>query len=98
MGKYDEKEIVEPVAEVDEVTPVTKEDVKTVVLGAVSECAKLRLRREPIVADNNVIEELKFADVVYVDLAESTDDFYKVITETGVEGYCMKPYINVAEE
>lgn len=99
MGKYDEKEIIEPVEEFDEDEVITTEveDEKTVVLGTVSECVKLRLRREPAVADN-VIGELKFADAVYVDLTESTEDFYKVVTEAGAEGYCMKQFINIASE
>ena len=42
------------------------------------------------------VEYLVFALVV-VDLDESTEDFYKVICEDGVEGYCMKDYIEIAE-
>ena len=30
---------------------------------------------------------------VMVDMAESTNDFFKVVTETGIEGFCMRKYI-----
>lgn len=96
MGKYDEKEIVETKKVDEKVKTVTEKEETITVLGAVSDCVKLRLRREPVVGDN-VIGELKFADTVYVNLAESTVDFYKVVTEAGAEGYCMKQYINVAK-
>lgn len=96
MSKYSEKEIIEvETVDEEELMPVEEEEEKvTECYGAVSECTKLRLRREPVVGDN-VIGELKFADVVVVDLVESTPDFYKVTTEAGVEGYCMKQYINI---
>lgn len=32
---------------------------------------------------------------VMVDFNESTDEFYSVFTETGVEGYCMKQFVEV---
>ncbi len=67
----------------------------TLVLGVVTECAKLRLRSTPEVKDNNTITELNFAADLLVDLENSTEDFYKVTTSAGVEGYCMKQYVNI---
>lgn len=32
---------------------------------------------------------------VLIDNDESTEDFYKVCTETGLEGFCMKQFITV---
>mgnify|MGYP007025198708 CR=1 FL=1 len=31
--------------------------------------------------------------VKVVDMAESINDFFKVVTETGIEGFCMRKYI-----
>lgn len=32
---------------------------------------------------------------VLIDDAESTEDFYKICTETGLEGFCVKQFITV---
>lgn len=87
-------EVVEEVAEMIEPVVVEPEpEPEPVVAVGKIECKnKLNLRAEPY-ADANVVKELnKGAEVmVYVD--ESTADFYKVCTESGLEGYCMKKFV-----
>lgn len=87
------------VAPAEDVT--VKEPVKTPtkknVTGVVTECTRLRVRNTPAVQDGNVISELNLADEVVVDLKESTDEFYKISTKTGVKGFCMKKFINIGE-
>jgi len=34
---------------------------------------------------------------VEIDELESTDDFYKICTASGVEGYCMKKFIRESD-
>ena len=85
------EEVVEETAE-----KIVEESVPSIVLGVVTECVKLRVRKTPEVGDN-VICEILFASEVLVDLNESTNDFYKITTGVGIEGYCMKQYINIGK-
>lgn len=100
MKSYNnEKEVLETVEEeivVEDLTEeATTESVEpSTVLGVVTECVKLRVRSTPEIADN-VLTEIILASEVSVDLKESTDEFYKITTEVGIEGYCMKQYINI---
>lgn len=64
------------------------------IIGVVADCAKLNVREEAN-AEASVLTTLAKGAKVKVDFFESTNDFYKVCTEAGVEGYCMKDYINI---
>lgn len=68
-------------------------EVETVV-GVVSGCEKLNLREEAS-KDSKVLSILNKGTELVVSTEESTEDFYKVITATGVEGYCMKKFITI---
>lgn len=97
MKSYNnEKEILETVEEEIVVENTTESVEPSTVLGVVTECVKLRVRSTPEIADN-VLAEIILASEVLVDLKESTDEFYKITTEAGVEGYCMKQYINIGD-
>lgn len=62
--------------------------------GVVTDCIKLNVRTEPnLKAD--VLCEITCLSRVTIDENESTDEFYKIYTSAGVEGYCMKKYIAV---
>lgn len=63
-------------------------------IGMVANCEKLRLRSAPNTGDN-VIAELNCGTVLSIDEENSTGGFYKVRTNTGVEGYCMKPFVDL---
>lgn len=77
---------------------LVEETVNTVVLpemvkGVVANCVKLNVREEP--ATNGVIVHvLDVMSEVEIDLAKSTDEWFKVCTAIGVEGYCMRKFIN----
>ena len=64
--------------------------------GFVSGCIKLNVRKEPRSKAEVVCVLDKDADVV-IDESDSTDDYYKVYTEAGAEGYCMKDYITIKQ-
>ena len=55
---------------------------------------KLNVRKEPS-KEAGILCEILLAAEVMVNLSGSTDDFYKVVTTSGVEGYCMKKFISI---
>lgn len=81
--------VEEPVAEVADV--VTEEKVP--VIGVVVNCQKLRVRSEASANADNTVIILDALSEVTVDEDASTEDFYKVCTVAGVEGFCMKKFI-----
>lgn len=65
--------------------------IKTVV-GRVTGCNKLNVRKEPrAIAD--IVCEIDNNTKVTVYEDESTDEFYKVCLPAGIEGFCMRKYI-----
>ena len=88
-------EPVEPV--VTEETVETEESVKTMMSGIVVNCEKLNLRKSPLKDSDgaNVITTLLAGAAVVINESDSTPNFYKVTTETGLEGYCMKQFIKL---
>lgn len=71
-----------------EITPVPP---KT---GIVVDCARLNVRKKPK-ADAEVAVIIDRSAEVMIDEENSTKSFYKVCTEVGVEGYCMKQFIKI---
>lgn len=81
---------------VTEPTVIEEGDAK--LMGVVSGCAKLNVRKEPNV-NADVLCVIKKGDEVEFNMEEEStyDDFYAIIT-TGkikVKGYCMKEYISI---
>ena len=83
-----------PVVETDTEVPEDKEEVEVVISGKVVDCYLLNVREQASV-DANVVCLISKDDEVMVNKDESTEDFYKVCTATGVEGYCMKRFIAI---
>lgn len=77
--------------------PVEESPKKESKVGIVANCEKLNLRRSPLKDSDgaNIITELLHGVAVVIDEDESTPIFYKVITEDGLEGYCMRQFIEV---
>lgn len=91
-------EIVEGVNIVTEPTIDTSENLEnykdgSVTPGAVRNCKKLNLRKEPT-KSSDVICVLLEDESVLIDLENSTDDFY-MISARGIDGYCMKQFIEI---
>ena len=84
-----EEEAAEPVDQTVEEAPKKESKV-----GVVAHCLKVNLRSEAITG-NNIITVLPAGTALVIDEDETTDKFYKVTTETGLEGYCMKQFIEV---
>ena len=100
--KEDKAAVVEPEVTAAVVEPEVKE-VKTakapkkpkVTKGVVSNCASLRVRKEPAVKSDNTISVIDANVEVEINMDESTKDWYKITTKGGVTGFCMKDYITV---
>lgn len=84
-------EAIEEIQVVEEVEVVEAEIVKT---GKVANCSKLNVRKRPVANAEIICIIDKGTDMV-VDENKSTEEFYKVILNSGVEGYCMKKFIAV---
>ena len=82
--------------ELEDVTEEIEESISNVntITGIVSDCKKLRVRNAPGL-DSDVICEIEAGSIVEIDEVNSTEEFYKVCTETGIDGYCMKKFIKV---
>lgn len=64
-------------------------------IGIVSGCKKLNVRAEPDV-DAEILCVINENAEVVIDIFESTNDFYKVCTAAGIEGYCMTKYVTIS--
>ena len=62
--------------------------------GVVCNCGRLNVREHPD-TKATVLCELPVSSKVKVDMSNKYDDWYHVVTETGVEGYCMKQFIQL---
>lgn len=78
-------------------TEEPKQEEPRYIMGFVTNCKKLYVRKrpEPTAKPVGVID----ADTtVEIDCNRSTDDFYRVTTENGLYGYCVRQYIETLEE
>lgn len=77
-------------------TPVVETPVveKKTVMGVVVDCIKLRVRKAPTTSAI-VLCEIDCGAEVAIDEKKSNKEFFKVCTEAGVDGYCMKKFIKV---
>lgn len=75
---------------IDEAAP--PEVIKSFAVGVVTDCMKLYVRKEPA-AGAEVLTVIDRFSKVMIDMDASADEFYKVCTASGVEGFCMKKYI-----
>ena len=67
---------------------------ETHTFGKISNCKKLNVRKLPS-RDSEIISELIEGSEVMIDEKESTALFYKICTEHGIEGFCMKQFVKV---
>lgn len=94
--KKENTTIVENVEEVINDTPVVEEKIP-VYIGKIRDCDKLNVREEPT-TEAKVICKLDKLSEVQIDKTNSTKEFYKVLTSTGVNGFCMKKYMSIKKQ
>lgn len=93
--------ITEEVAEVTEPEiAVVEETVETVTLpetvtGTVANCIKLNVRVEPN-ATADVVCVLDAKAEVKIDATKSTNEWLNVLTAAGIEGYCMRKFVEAS--
>ena len=100
-NKPDEFEL-EPAQEVEETVVVDEPEVTEVptpaepVCGKVVDCTKLNVRKN---ASKNatVVCTIDCGVEVLINEEESTNEFYKVYTPSGAEGFCMKKFVTVEQ-
>lgn len=76
---------------------VVQETVETVampetVTGVVVNCAKLNVREKPSI-DAEVVCVLDVMSEFEIDVNKTTNDWYSICTAAGIEGYCMKKFV-----
>lgn len=92
--KHDVVSFTPVVSKPEVVAPIVPEVEAPKNLGKVVDCIKLNVREEPS-TKASVVFEINVGSMVFIDETCSTDEFYKICTEHGVEGYCMKKFIEI---
>lgn len=78
-----------------EIKPSIKpKEEKKKLMGVVTDCLKLNIRSKPE-ADAKILVEVSVLSELEIDRTKSTDKWYKVITESGVSGFCMKKFVAI---
>lgn len=72
----------------------TISEEQVVVTGKVEGCERLNVRAESN-KDSDVVCIIDKSTEVVIDLENSTEDFYKITTSQGIDGYCMKKFITI---
>lgn len=73
---------------------VTEDKVVDEIIGIVTDCLKLNIRKEPN-KDSEVVAVVNCTDNLVVDTKKSTDGWYAVSTVSGIDGFCMKKFVAI---
>ena len=74
-------------------TPIEPKRKSEAKKGVVTNCAKLNVRANPT-TDADVIAVLDNHSEVEIDMARSAGEWFKICTAAGVEGFCMRKFVN----
>lgn len=89
------EEVTEEVTEPEVIVPSIEDGVENnEVIGKISGFEKLYVRKEAS-KDSEPVGIVTDKDDLSIDVAHSTDNFYKVITSNGLEGYCVKEFVKI---
>lgn len=90
------EEVVEEIVEtpVEDTVEEQIEETKEVIIGVVTGCNKLNVRKSPSPKADKVAT-VEVDSKLMIDKDESTAEYYKVYTESGIDGYCVKEYVTV---
>lgn len=64
------------------------------IIGIVANCEKLNIRLRPSM-EATTICQCHEGDELMIDLPQSTDNWFSVCTSIGIEGFCMKEFIEI---
>lgn len=65
-------------------------------LTGVANCLRLHIYSEPNV-DSEIVCKVRYLTELSIDLDESTEDFYKVCTAVGAEGFCERDLVTITQ-
>ena len=90
-----EEVVEEHITEPEIIVPNIEDGVENnEVIGKISGFEKLYVRKESN-KDSEPVGIVTDKDDLSIDLSNSTDTFYKVITSNGLEGYCVKEFVKI---
>lgn len=92
----DSAEVAEPIEAAEPAIEPAIETAPAPKIGRVFGCTSLNVRKAPK-TNAVVICTINCHAEVEIDELESTDDFYKICTASGIEGYCMKKFIRESD-
>ena len=67
---------------------------KKQMIGVVIDCSSLNIRAKSNI-NSEIITTVKAGTELLINEDESVNEWYKVCTEAGIEGFCMKKYISI---
>lgn len=88
------EEATPEVEEVVEEKPVKKQEAAKTVIGCVTDCSKLNIRKSPNI-NSPALCVIDTGAKLTINEAKSTADWYSVVTPSGVKGYCMRKFVVV---
>jgi hypothetical protein len=89
----------EPLKKVDEPATIRNPEPPKpaeTIIGIVTNCIRLNVRETPIISAK-ILSEVDVNSKLMIDETESTEEWFKVYTETGIEGFCMKKFITISK-
>lgn len=57
-------------------------------------CLRLHIYSEPN-ENSDIVCKTRYLTDVAIDLESSTEDFYKIYTAIGAEGFCLKKFVTI---
>lgn len=88
--------VEESKVESEDVAEETVENISEKIRGIVK-CIRLNVRKEPRIEDGNVVGSIKAGEKVTIYPNNSTSLWYKVCTDSGLSGYCLKDRIEIEQ-
>lgn len=68
---------------------MTNDNIRTGVVN----CLRLHIFSEPS-TDSEIVCKVRYLTELAIDLSKSTEDFYKIYTAIGAEGFCNKDHVS----
>lgn len=60
----------------------------------IANCLRLHIHSEPTL-ESEIICKVRYLTELDIDMEHSTEDFYKVCTAIGAEGFCQKELVTI---
>ena len=85
--------VIQSQVEVEE--PITENTKVESVTGVVVNCGNLNIRQEPSIDGEILCSVPVFTELEVCIDDKSTDEWFHVYTASGIEGFCMRQYVDV---